>query len=68
MATVCGGSLALLDAGVPISQPAAGVAVGLVSQNNFQNGGKFKLGQHKVLLDILGMEDYLGGLTDFPMR
>ena len=45
MATVCGGSLALMDAGVPISNPAAGVAVGLVSNNNTFNEEKvFQLG------------------------
>ena len=45
MATVCGGSLALMDAGVPISTPAAGVAVGLVSNNNTFNDEKvFQLG------------------------
>ena len=49
-----------MDAGVPISSPAAGVAVGLVSKNNTQNDQGFQLGQHEVMVDILGMEDFLG--------
>ena len=67
MASVCGGSLALMDAGVPISTPAAGIAVGLVTQNNIENDAHgFEIGQHKVLVDILGMEDYLGDM-DFKI-
>lgn len=65
MATVCGGSLALMDAGVPISEPVAGVAVGLVSRNNILEP-EFKMGEHKVLVDILGLEDYLGDM-DFKL-
>ena len=59
MASVCGGTLALLDAGVPLSAPAAGVAVGLV-----QTGPDSRRGA--VLLDILGLEDFLGEM-DFKM-
>ena len=67
MASVCGGSLALMDAGVPISTPAAGIAIGLVTQNNIENDAHgFEIGQHKVLVDILGMEDYLGDM-DFKI-
>ena len=67
MASVCGGSLALMDAGVPISTPAAGIAVGLVTQNNIEKDAHgFEIGQHKVLVDILGMEDYLGDM-DFKI-
>ena len=58
---------ALMDAGVPISSPAAGVAVGLVSKNNTQNFEQgFQLGQHEVMVDILGMEDFLGDM-DFKI-
>lgn len=56
MATVCGGSLALMDAGVPISKAVAGVSMGLVME-----GGK-----HAVLTDILGLEDHLGDM-DFKV-
>lgn len=50
MATVCGGSLALMDAGVPIKGPVAGIAVGLVSQGE----------TYRLLADIQGVEDHLG--------
>lgn len=63
MASVCGGTLALLDAGVPISSPAAGVAVGLVSRPSKEGDG---IENHAVLLDIQGLEDYLGDM-DFKM-
>ncbi len=68
MATVCAGSMALMDAGIPILTPAAGVAVGLVTRNNTtSNDGKnFEVGEHNVLVDILGLEDYLGDM-DFKM-
>ena len=56
MAWVCGTSLALMDAGVPIKAPVAGVAMGLVLE-----GGRFK-----VLTDILGDEDHLGDM-DFKV-
>jgi polyribonucleotide nucleotidyltransferase len=56
MASVCGTSLALMDAGVPIKAPVAGVAMGLVLE-----GGKFE-----VLTDILGDEDHLGDM-DFKV-
>lgn len=49
MATVCGGTLALLDAGVPISAMAGGVAMGLVTQCNV-NG---EIEDYRVLTDIL---------------
>ncbi|CAL4065735.1 unnamed protein product, partial [Meganyctiphanes norvegica] len=49
MATVCGGSMALMDAGVKISAPAAGVAIGLVTRYD-ENG---KLQDYKTLTDIL---------------
>jgi polyribonucleotide nucleotidyltransferase len=56
MASVCGASLALMDAGVPIKAPVAGVAMGLVLE-----GGRFQ-----VLTDILGDEDHLGDM-DFKV-
>ncbi|XP_076057062.1 polyribonucleotide nucleotidyltransferase 1 [Oratosquilla oratoria] len=62
MATVCGGSLALMDAGVNVSAAAAGVAVGLVTRYD----DKGQLQQYKTLTDILGIEDYLGDM-DFKL-
>jgi polyribonucleotide nucleotidyltransferase len=56
MATVCAGSLALMDAGVPLSKHVSGVAMGLISK-----GGK-----NAVLTDILGDEDHLGDM-DFKV-
>ena len=56
MASVCGTSLSLMDAGVPLAAPVAGVAMGLVLE-----GGRFK-----VLTDILGDEDHLGDM-DFKV-
>ncbi len=58
MASVCGGTLALLDAGVKISRPVAGIAMGLISADK---GHKFA-----VLSDILGDEDHLGDM-DFKV-
>ena len=66
MASVCGGSLALLDSGVPITEPAAGVAIGLLTHNNQNVDGEFQVGQYQVLTDILGMEDYFGDM-DFKV-
>lgn len=51
MATVCGGSLALMDAGVPIKAPVAGVAIGLVTKYNDAN--PTELEDYRVLTDIL---------------
>lgn len=56
MATVCGASLAMMDAGVPLKAPVAGVAMGLIKE-----GAKFA-----VLTDILGDEDHLGDM-DFKV-
>ncbi|KGQ20872.2 polyribonucleotide nucleotidyltransferase [Thermus filiformis] len=56
MATVCAGCLALMDAGVPIRKPVAGVAMGLVWEGD----------RHVVLTDILGLEDALGDM-DFKV-
>ncbi|KAJ0173479.1 hypothetical protein K1T71_010628 [Dendrolimus kikuchii] len=62
MASVCGGSLALLDAGVPLSSPAAGVAIGLVSRPD-QDG---QIEDYRILTDLLGIEDYMGDM-DFKV-
>lgn len=51
MASVCGGSLALMDAGVPITQPAAGVAIGLIT--NYDNDDPKHLKDYRILTDIL---------------
>ncbi len=52
MATVCGGSLAMMDAGVPIKEPVAGIAMGLIKEGD----------RVVVLSDILGLEDHLGDM------
>ncbi|XP_021946408.1 polyribonucleotide nucleotidyltransferase 1, mitochondrial [Folsomia candida] len=64
MASICGGSLALMDAGVPISAPAAGVAIGLVTK--FEGGDTKHLEDYVLLTDILGIEDYMGDM-DFKL-
>ncbi len=56
MATVCGGSLALMDAGVPMKAPCAGVAMGLIKESD----------KVAILTDILGSEDHLGDM-DFKV-
>jgi polyribonucleotide nucleotidyltransferase len=56
MATVCAGCLALMDAGVPIKKPVAGVAMGLVKEDE----------RYVILTDILGTEDHLGDM-DFKI-
>ncbi len=56
MASVCGGALALMDAGVPIASPVAGIAMGLVSDGS----------RHAVLTDIAGAEDHYGDM-DFKV-
>ena len=67
MATVCAGSLSLMDGGVPIKKAVAGIAMGLVKEGD----------QYAILSDILGNEDHLGdmdfkvagtdeGITAFP--
>ncbi|MEC8629086.1 MAG: polyribonucleotide nucleotidyltransferase [Pseudomonadota bacterium] len=57
MASVCGGSLSMMDAGVPLKAPVAGVAMGLVLEDD---------GDYAVLTDILGDEDHLGDM-DFKV-
>lgn len=51
MASICGGSLALMDAGVPISSPVSGVAMGLITQCNDQDSTEIK--DYRILTDIL---------------
>ncbi|WP_174301490.1 polyribonucleotide nucleotidyltransferase, partial [Caulobacter sp. S45] len=57
MASVCGGSLALMDAGVPLKKPVSGVAMGLILEPS---------GEFAILTDILGDEDHLGDM-DFKV-
>ena len=56
MATVCGGSMALMDAGVPVPEPVAGIAMGLIKEGD----------DYAILSDILGDEDHLGDM-DFKV-
>jgi len=56
MASVCGSTLALMDAGVPIKAPVAGIAMGLMMEN----------GHYRVLTDIQGLEDHIGDM-DFKV-
>ncbi|MBL7107727.1 MAG: polyribonucleotide nucleotidyltransferase [Candidatus Cloacimonetes bacterium] len=56
MASVCSGTLSLMAAGVPIKQPVAGIANGLIIEN----------GKHHILTDIIGMEDHYGDM-DFKV-
>jgi polyribonucleotide nucleotidyltransferase len=60
MATVCGGSLALMDAGIQISAPAAGVAIGLITKYN--NDDTKHIEDYRILTDQLGIEDYMGDM------
>ncbi|XP_050406310.2 polyribonucleotide nucleotidyltransferase 1, mitochondrial isoform X1 [Patella vulgata] len=64
MASVCGGSLALMDAGVPVSETAAGVAIGLVTRPSPENPNEIQ--DYKILTDLLGIEDYMGDM-DFKL-
>jgi polyribonucleotide nucleotidyltransferase len=58
MATVCAGSLALMDAGVPVKGPVSGIAMGMISDST--------TGKYAILSDILGDEDHLGDM-DFKV-
>jgi polyribonucleotide nucleotidyltransferase len=62
MASVCGGCLALMDAGVPIKTPVAGISVGLVTEHDEQDNLK----RYLTLTDILGSEDHYGDM-DFKL-
>ena len=57
MASVCGGTLALMDAGVPIKSPVAGISIGMVSDDK---------GRYELLTDIIGDEDHFGDM-DFKI-
>jgi polyribonucleotide nucleotidyltransferase len=57
MASVCGGSLALMDAGVPITKAVAGISIGIVSEES---------GRYELLTDIIGEEDHFGDM-DFKV-
>ena len=63
MASVCGGTLALLDAGVPLKAPVAGISVGLVTE---YDAAGTKLLRHQLLTDIIGSEDHFGDM-DFKL-
>jgi polyribonucleotide nucleotidyltransferase len=60
MASVCGGTLSMLHAGVPIKKPVAGIAMGLITESNTPGS------RYAVLSDILGEEDHLGDM-DFKV-
>jgi polyribonucleotide nucleotidyltransferase len=57
MASVCGGSLALMDAGVPITKPVAGISIGMITSDD---------GRHQLITDIMGEEDHFGEM-DFKV-
>jgi polyribonucleotide nucleotidyltransferase len=61
MATVCGGVLALMDAGVPIKRPVAGISCGLVTEYNGD-----QIARYTLLTDIIGSEDHFGDM-DFKL-
>ncbi len=56
MASVCGGTLAMMDAGIPMKKPVSGIAMGLITEGN----------SYKILTDIAGIEDHLGDM-DFKV-
>ncbi len=62
MASICGGCLALMDAGVPIADPVAGISCGLVTENDDEG----KIAKSVILTDILGEEDHFGDM-DFKI-
>jgi len=63
MASVCGGTLSMLHAGVPMKKPVAGIAMGLITE---ENGSTNEVCRFAVLSDILGEEDHLGDM-DFKV-
>ena len=62
MASVCSGVMALLDAGVPLTRPVAGISVGLVTERDDSG----TITKYKRLLDIIGSEDHFGDM-DFKL-
>jgi polyribonucleotide nucleotidyltransferase len=63
MASVCGSTLSLMDAGVPIKKPVAGIAMGMVASDEFKETGQ---GAYTILSDIQGFEDFAGDM-DFKV-
>lgn len=64
MASVCGSTLSLMDAGVPISKPVVGIAMGLITDSDFvEKGAK---GKYQILTDLQGLEDFAGDM-DFKV-
>jgi polyribonucleotide nucleotidyltransferase len=59
MASVCAGTLALMDAGVPVKTPVAGISIGLVTER----GDDQQLKRYELLTDIIGSEDHFGDMT-----
>lgn len=58
MASVCGGSLALMDAGIPLLRPVAGISVGLCTDHDAHG----RIARYKLLTDIIGSEDHFGDM------
>jgi polyribonucleotide nucleotidyltransferase len=66
MASVCGGSLSLMDAGVPIAAPVSGIAMGLIWEKGKETASGHTEPRYAILSDILGDEDHLGDM-DFKV-
>lgn len=66
LASVCAGSLALMDAGIPITRPVAGVACGLITSSDAEDPDKPDIEKYCLLTDILGIEDFMGDM-DFKL-
>jgi len=66
MASVCGSSLSLMDAGVPIKKPVAGIAMGLIARFKIKGSKDVKIEDYIILTDILGLEDNIGDM-DFKV-
>src|SRR5205823_9916675 len=62
MASVCAGMLALMDAGVPVKTPVAGISIGLVTEH----GEDQEVKRYELLTDIIGSEDHFGDM-DFKL-
>ncbi len=67
MAATCGSTLALMDAGVPIKAPVAGIAIGLITESETGKRDKYgEIGRYQILTDIQGIEDFAGDM-DFKV-
>jgi len=66
MASVCGSTLSLMDAGVPLVKPVAGIAMGLIARLRPGSGGQTEIEDYVILTDITGLEDHLGDM-DFKV-